>query len=486
MKIQPGPSFFLLFFITIISLSGSTGCANIVPPLGGPRDSLPPRLVYVTPRDSSKGFNSNKIVFYFNEYIDPKDVRTELIVSPVPKIEPIVDAKLRTLTVRIKDTLQPNTTYSFNFGNAIRDVNEGNILRGFTYVFSTGKYLDSMTFSGNVLVANTGKVDSTLIVMLHKKLDDSAVVKEKPRYVARVDTLGRFHFRFIEPGTYALYAMKDDAGTRRYLSAASLFAFSDTPVVIGANTPPSTLYAFVEPDTSKKTSAKSGSGSKGAGNLSKPQEKPKEKEKDKRLQLQTNISGGVFDILDTFKLQFTTPLKFFDSSKVRFTDDNYQDIDPRTYQFKRGDTTAKLFYMFYTWAPGTRYHMVFPREFAEDTLGKKLLKADTLSFSTKKDIDYGEVRVRILNLDLSKKPVLQFVVQDAVKFSYAFKSGKEFRQLLFAPGEYELRVLYDSNGNGVWDSGQFFGKHRQPERVIPIKKKLNVKANWDNDVDITL
>jgi hypothetical protein len=155
MKIQNGPSI-LFLFVTVVSMLGNTGCANIVPPLGGPRDTLPPKLVFVTPRDSSKLFNANKIVFTFDEYIDPKDVRTELIVSPVPKTEPIVDAKLRTLTVRIKDTLQPNTTYSLNFGNAIRDVNEGNIMKNFTYVFSTGRYIDSMRFSGNVLVANTG------------------------------------------------------------------------------------------------------------------------------------------------------------------------------------------------------------------------------------------------------------------------------------------------------------------------------------------
>lgn len=474
--------FFLLLFIAIVSILGNSGCANIVPPLGGPRDSLPPQLMYVTPRDSSKLFNANRIVFYFNEYIDPKDVRTELIVSPVPKIEPIVDAKLRTLTVRIKDTLQPNTTYSFNFGNSIRDVNEGNILRGFTYVFSTGKYLDSMTFSGNVLVANTGKVDSTLIVMLHRNLDDSAVVKEKPRYIARVDTLGRFHFRFLEPGKYALYAMKDDAGTRRYLSSASLFAFADSPVVIGPSTLPVTMYAFVEPDTAKKTTKPSNS--KG-GNTIKPPEKEKDKEKDKRLQVQANISNGEFDILDTFKLQFATPLKVFDSTRILFTTDDYTVIDPRNYHFKR-DSTNKMFQMLYTWPTDTKYHLILPKEFGEDTSGRKLLKADTINFRTKKDIEYGEVRVRILNLDLSKKPVLQFVVQDAVKYSFPFRNGKEFRQLLFAPGEYELRVLYDTNGNGIWDAGQFFGKHRQPERVVPIKKKLTVKANWDNDVDITL
>lgn len=481
MKLSKGSSFLLLLFVSIIGLVAGSGCANIVPPLGGPRDTIPPKLLYVTPRDSSKHFNTNKIVFYFDEFIDPKDVRTELIVSPLSKTEPIVDARLRTLTVRIKDTLQPNTTYSLNFGNAIRDVDEGNILKNFTYVFSTGNYLDSMQLSGNVIIANTGKTDSTLIVMLHKKLDDSAVVKEKPRYIARLDTLGRFHFRYLEPGTYALYALKDEGGTRRYLTPSQLFAFSDTPVVIGPNTPSTTLFAYVEPDTTKHVS-KSSSGSKNA-TAPKPE---KEKKEDKRLQFQLNLSNGDFDVLDTLKLSFQHPLKEFDSTRIRFTDDNYKDIDTRNYHWKR-DSTAKLFIMNYNWPTDTKYHLILAKDFGEDSAGRKLLKTDTVSFHTKKDIDYGEVKVRILNLDLSKKPVLQFVVQDAVKYSFPFRSGKEFRQTLFPPGEYELRVLYDTNGNGVWDPGQFFGNHRrQPERVVPIKKKLTVKANWDNDVDVTL
>ena len=98
----------------------------------------------------------------------------------------------------------------------------------------------------------------------------------------------------------------------------------------------------------------------------------------------------------------------------------------------------------------------------------------------------GEVRIRVLNLDLSRRPVLQFVQSDAVKYAYPFGSRRDIRKLLFEPGDYELRILYDSNGNGVWDTGKFFGKKIQPEKVIPLRKKYTVKANWDNDVDYTL
>src|SRR4029077_20096769 len=118
----------------------------------------------------------------FDEYLDLKEVRNNLIVSPVPKIMPTVTSHLRTMTIEIKDTLQPNTTYALNFGKAVTDVNEGNILKNFTYVFSTGNYIDSLRYSGRVIMAYTGKPDSTLIALLHDKLYDSAVAYERPRY----------------------------------------------------------------------------------------------------------------------------------------------------------------------------------------------------------------------------------------------------------------------------------------------------------------
>lgn len=482
MKIKNGLLFFLLFSITIISTISYSGCASIVPPLGGPKDTLPPRLVLVTPPAFSHHFNANKIIFTFDEYIDPKDVRTELIVSPVPKKDPITDAHLRTLTVRIKDTLEPNTTYSFNFHNAIRDVNEGNILRNFTYTITTGSYIDSAEFTGHVYVASTGKTDSTMIVMLQRKLDDSAVVKNRPRYVTRVDSTGGYHFRYIEPGTYALYALKDEGGTLRYLSPSQLFAFADSPVVIGKRNNPVTLYAYEESAEKKPAAKKSGSKQK-----EEVKKSEKEKEKDKRLQFTTNILNGEFDVLDTLHFRFASPLKNFDSTGIRFTDEDFADIPSERYYFTR-DSTNTLFTLFYLspWPTDTKYHLIAAKDFAEDSSGRRLLKTDTISFHTKKETEYGEVRIRIPNLDLFRNPVLQFVQGGNVKFSYTFGRGRIFKLQLFRPGEYDLRILYDRNRNGVWDPGEFFGKHLQPEIVQPIPKKFNVKANWDNEKDILL
>ncbi|MDP4149177.1 MAG: Ig-like domain-containing protein [Bacteroidota bacterium] len=480
MKINNGLLSLLSVFLLLAGTTQYSGCANIVPPLGGPRDSIPPKLLLAVPHDAVHHFTGNRIVLNFDEYIDSKDLQSNLIVSPVPKKDPIVDAHLRTITIRLKDTLQPNTTYAFYFGRGIRDYNEGNVLRNFTYVFTTGDYIDSAELSGNVIVASTGKPDSTLIVMLHRKLDDSAVVKDRPRYTARLDSLGHFHFRYLEPGRYALYALKDEGGSLRYLSPGQLFGFADAPVDVGSPHEEITLYAYAE-----KEEVKSNKGSGGAKSGSRSS--AKDKEKDKRLPFTTNISAGQFDVLDTLHFQFETPLQVFDSTKIRLTDEDFKDIDPGQYHFVR-DSTNRLFTLLYLmpWPTDTKYSFILARDFAVDSIGRHLLKVDTISFHTKKETEYGEVRIRISRLDLSKNPVLQFVQGGTVKHAYPFQRRREFQTSLFPPGDYELRILYDDNRNGVWDPGEFFGKHRQPEIIRTILPKFTVKANWDNDKDIAL
>lgn len=463
-----------LFSILIIAaITSSTGCANIIPPSGGPRDSLPPILEKATPGDSSKNFSGNRIVFSFNEFIELQNVQQNLVMSPLPNNFPSVDYRLNTITVKLKDSLEANTTYTLQFGESVKDFTEGNVLKNFTYTFSTGSYIDSLELRGKVILAETGKVDTTLIVMLHTSPDDSAVVKERPRYISKLDGRGNFIFRNLPPRTFYLYALKDDGGTRRYYDEKQLFAFADKPVTINDSTKEVTLYAY-----SSKPSAVSFITSLSLGGRSKTTGAA-----DRRLKYQTNLASGQQDLLKDLILTFDDPLKLFDSVKISlYTDSAYNPVS--AYRFQQ-DSLAKTVTMFHAWKENTDYHLVMDKDFAEDSAGKKLLKTDTLSFRTKKLTDYGSLKIKFKNLDMALNPVV-FIMAGETIVQTVLLPGSEINLPLFAPGEYDLRILYDRNKNGKWDPGEFFGKRIQPELVNPVERRISVKPAFQNEFDITL
>jgi hypothetical protein len=470
------PSASILLILAMSVLTGP-GCANIIPPQGGPRDSIPPVLLKATPGDSTRNFTGNKITFTFDEFIELQDIQGNINVSPAPKINPVVDYKLNTVTVKLKDSLESNTTYSINFGNAIKDFNEGNPAKGLTYTFSTGKYIDSLELSGKVILAENGKIDTTLIIMLHTNPDDSAVVKERPRYIVKLDGNGNFIFKNLPPKTFYLYALKDEGGTRRYLENKQLFAFADKPVIIDGKTEPITLYAYALKQTTQQPlslpNINIGSNrNKGGGATA-----------ESRLRFQTNLTNNQQDLLASFFMTFEQPLRSFDSSKIRLYTDSTFNPAP-AYSFQK-DSTNKKILLTHTWKENTAYHIILDKDFAQDSAGKKLLKTDTLSFKTKKLADYGSLQLKFKNLDLTKNPVLLFVNGETMLKSVPLTTAT-FSQTVFLPGDYELRILYDNNKNGIWDPGQFFGKHQQPELVKPIERKITVKPAWENEVEITL
>jgi hypothetical protein len=139
----------------------------------------------------------------------------------------------------------------------------------------------------------------------------------------------------------------------------------------------------------------------------------------------------------------------------------------------------------YRWIENTPYRLILRKEAFADTSGTTLAKNDTIRFSTKREGDYGNVKVRFKNLDLTKNPVLQIVQSDKVVDSIPLTT-LEWSRKLFEPGEYEVRILYDTNKNGKWDPGKFFGLHVQPEIVEMVDSKLSIRANWDNDREITI
>ena len=465
----------LLFIIICICfftlcLVTSPGCANMFPPEGGLRDSIPPELLKANPADSSKQFHANTITFTFDEFVQLQDPYQNVIISPIPKERPNIEARLRAVTVKFKDSLESNTTYTINFGNAIRDVNEGNILKNFIYIFSTGNSFDSLTLNGNVILAENGKVDTTMAVMLYKNPADSAVISEKPRYVTRVDATGRFRFRNLPAGTFYLYASKEEGGSYLY-SAKKLFAFADKPVNTREKNDTITLYAYSQQST--------------VTNPFQGLVQQRVLGNDKRLRVQTNTATGFLDLLSDYVLSFDQPLKQIDTAKIFFSSDS--SFNPISTKQLVLDSTRKKITLHYNWKENTLYHLILDKEFAEDSIGRKLFKTDTLTFKTKKLSEYGSLRIRFKNLDLSKNPVLLFVQNEIVMRSEPI-SSPNLGFSIFLPGEYELRILYDRNKNGKWDRGEFFGKHLQPEVITPLtsRPRITIKGNWQNEFDIAL
>jgi hypothetical protein len=461
----------LLFYIAVIIFMGTnllagTGCANIIPPQGGPKDTLPPRLVSADPRDSATNFRGNRIVLNFDEFVDLQNVPQNLLFTPTFATNPQVDVRLRTITIRLRDSLEANTTYSFNFGNAIKDINEGNVLSGFTYTFSTGPSFDTLSLSGNVVLAESGRVDTTMIVILHRNLNDSSVVKDRPRYITKLDANGNFTFRNLPAGTFAVYALGDAVG-RRYTSRTTLFAFADTPIVTKAGLAPLTLYAYRE----QPAATPSGRPTIASTNNT-----------DRRLRYTTNLANSQQDLQKDLEMTFDVPLRLYDSNRLKlYRDSTYIPVVHTTSL----DTTRRILYLRTDWQEGKPYHLIMDRDFAEDTLGRRLLKTDTLSFTVRPRSSYGSMNLRLRNMDPTRNPVLQLTQNGNIVYSAPVRNDRVALSLMNT-GEYEMQLLYDRNGNGKWDPGQFFGTKRQPELVRPLERRVIIKGGQAADIEVSL
>lgn len=441
-------------------------CGQPMPPMGGMRDSLPPVLVKAVPDDSATNVRSNRITLEFNEYVQLQNLQQQLVVTPVPAVQPIIESKLKVVTIRLKDSLKPNTTYAISLGNALQDINENNEVNNFTYVFSTGPVIDSGKVSGRILMAENGKADSTLVVVLHSNLSDTALQKVRPPYFARVNKEGFFSLRFIAPGTYNIFGLRDQDGGLKFDSPSEMIAFLDRPVTISGTGDPVKLYAYTEKDTSSKT-------------YQPVVPKVSKDKNDRRLRYQNNLENGSLDILRPLQLKFENRPSRFDTAKLILTDTLFKRIPGARLTLDTHTATIQA-----DWVAGQQYILLLGKGLADDSLGNGILRNDTLSFAAKREEDYGSLSIRIANFDTSRRPMLLFFTGDQVSRTLRLNSSRiKIPRIL--PGEYELRVLLDTNGNGIWDPGEY-RRRIQPEIVIPRKQRLNIRANWDNEVEIDL
>jgi uncharacterized protein (DUF2141 family) len=517
----------VFFFAVLLMTVFFTRCAQIVAPTGGPMDTLPPRLLSATPPDSSLHFTSKEITLVFDEYIQLDDLMNQLIIAPNPERQPEIRARLRTLTIDWgDDTLQRNTTYTINMGDALQDINEGNPYRNFRYVFSTGDYLDSLELGGKILEAQTGAPDSMVAVMLYVQTQDSVVSRQKPLYYTRTRGDGSFLFQNLPHGKFKLFALKDANSDLQYDDSTEAIAFMADPIPIEANHYGLVLYDFLE-----------------KASVPPPDSGTRSQDQKRKLTLQPGLSNGKQDLKRPLQLGFNFPLARYDSTGLRLQEDTT--YRPVSFTLT-ADSTRKQLLLSYPWKEEMPYQLIIDTTFAVDTGGLRLAAPDTIRFQTKGLSDYGSLTLRfkapgtadsagtaVAGLDSSRNPAVpdtsgippvdtlaapsapadtlnmdsaalglppadtvladstagrhtpRYVIQlyqDDRLIASSPLEGDSWKQEFLDPGDYQVRVLEDTNGNGHWDRGCYYcTEKRQPERVYTLPGKFTVKANWDND-----
>jgi uncharacterized protein (DUF2141 family) len=513
-------------------------CAKKGTPSGGLRDTIPPVIVNSSPENYSINFTGNEIEIRFDEYIKLKDISKELIISPPMKFTPVITplSTSKTLKIKLIDTLKPNTTYSFNFGNSIVDNNEENKFEYFKYIFSTGSYIDSLKLSGKVKDAQLIAPEIPTTVMLYEvneTFKDSLIYSEKPTYITVTkDSTGTFELSNLKEGKYLLLAMKeknndyifqpqnDKIGFVKELitlptdSTYTLTLFKETPD-----------YKFVRPSQLGKNHIVFGyEGRADSLNIEMLSQVPqdyvstffKDEKKDtlhywykpaiekdslifkvsngnsvdtatvrmrELFKDSLNISAlktGTLKLKDTFKLRANTPLVSFDAEKFQVMAKDSSLVSATIRLNKE-----------YNWA-----EVFFPKKEDQSYLIKLFPGAltdffdasnDTLQFNvnTRLSSDYGTLNLTLANVN--RFPIIVQMVDgkyNVVAEEYLSENKTVFFDEL-SPDKYFLRIIYDNNRNGRWDTGSFLNR-MEPEKIVYYPTQIEVRANWSLNETFTL
>lgn len=210
-------------------------CANMAQgPTGGKADVTPPECLGSNPKDKALNVSNKRIEIQFNEFLQLNNPSKELVVSPPQKISPSAKAIGKKIVVELRDSLQPNTTYTFDFGNSIGDYTENNKVNNFLYSFSTGDHIDSLTISGIVLNAETLVPEEEVTVGIYSDETDSLFTTKKFERIGKTNAEGRFTIRGVAGQKYRIFALRDMNNNHYFDQSSEAIAVQELPMEIPA------------------------------------------------------------------------------------------------------------------------------------------------------------------------------------------------------------------------------------------------------------
>ena len=533
--------FFALITVLFCAVLLNLGCANRQLPQGGPRDHDPPKLLKATPPNMTRNFKAKVIELDFDEFFKLQNAYTEISMSPTPAKLPEYKPSGKKLIINLRDTLEKNTTYVINFGKAIADVNESNVLKNFTYVFSTGIHIDSLSLSGKVINNQTQEREKDATVMLFTLKQDSLLFgKKRPTVFTTTDSAGNFTLNNLHPDDYRIYALKEDKPNKIYDNDKELIAFLKKPIHLSKDTENVQLRLFQQTpekfrlvenrfdpdgkmfftfnkklkDPSVKITYPAGFDDKKIVDISPTKDtamvymrnmdfdsirvaffdgtkaldtiykrKGRKEPFSRLLTFQYNISNdGKLKPGSDLLMKASQPVENFDPALITLKEDS---ADVTNFTVEKDSINPMRFKLKYRWKQIDNYTIVLGEGAFTNIYGDKNKRAQK-RFVVDKPENYSLLTLNITVPDTGKSYIIELLnAEKRVLRTDVITKNINLAYKNYITGKYSVRVTYDDNRNGVWDSGNV-KKRTQPENIWVDEAIITLRPNWEQTTPIII
>ncbi|MGB4776575.1 MAG: Ig-like domain-containing domain [Daejeonella sp.] len=532
-------AFSAIFYISIFVLFIISGCANVRQPSGGPKDVTPPKVVKENPKNLNRNFSAEKINIQFDEFIKLNSEYTEISISPALDKMPLFKARKKLLEIKFEEPLEKNTTYTINFGKAIVDVNEGNALKNYSYVFSTGDKIDSLSISGNVSGFLTKEKLKDITVFIIPVKQDSIFGKKRANIFTSTDSAGNFRLPNLREDTYRIYALKEQNNDRIYNASTEEIGFLKDSIVLNKNVSDIKLEIFKEsPSIVTVVEKKIENDGRILISFNKPLLNPSVKLLDEptleskklfeitakkdsaliwlpeltfdSLKVAINDNGKILDTVtmrrnkrDTYTktlsagdnlssgklkpktdllLNFNSPVGTFDLSKITVLEDS---AAVNGLQIIKSENSIRSYVLKYPWRLKKEYILKFAENAFTDAFGVKS-KAFNKKFVLDTEDNYGSISINVTVPDTSKNYLIEWLNdKQTVLRTDEIRKNTTLNYTTYPTAKYRIRVIYDENKNGKWDTGSIRDK-KYPEHIWNFEKEISLRPNWDLEEKLTI
>ncbi len=491
------------------------------------------------PKNLTTNFASKKVIIEFDEYFNIQNEFKEFSISPEMPQLPVLKKKGKKLEISFPDTLEKNTTYTLNFGKAIVDVNESNVVKNLTYVFATGPQLDSLSIKGKVTNSLTGLPEIDVLAFILPINRDTLFGKGRPSIYTTTDSSGNYSLNNLRKDTYKLYVLKEKNGDKIYQQGIDEIGFMKDSVVLTGNIDKMDMQIFQEDPTLLRVLDRklNNDGSITvvlnkkliAPSVTIPDPAPLDAKKlikwnknndslkvwlndmnfdsvklaisDTGKLIQTinftrgkketytrtinetdNLEGKLLNPNKPLKLNFNFPIESIDITKIELLEDSIKKIG---FTLTKDSSDFLSYTVKYPWKPKKIYALKFsPGAITAifNTKNKEIIK----NFELANKDDYGTLNVKISVPEKDKSYILEIVNESKnVVNTLVVRKDTSVTFANYKGGKYFIRITYDINKNGKWDTGNVSAK-MQPEKIWNEPKELSIRPNWDRNEIITI